>query len=232
MRSTSSIITWFPGRNATYAKGIHALFEGLISMNILVLLCAALLISGCSAIWQAGVYDSDTNGWTFEAPKAGLDFEGRYTYRCGDEEISVWSTVAKVRLVAMGPPIIPMFPFLFWMDLASTGQVSPDGKPIIDNRLTVRMAIKSANTTQDLAKPDVSVVLPATGQHLAFENRTDEISESTGKITKRTIRLIYPVEMKTTDRYSVEFRNILKSCGVPSLEFSKRIQTRYRPLGG
>jgi hypothetical protein len=139
--------------------------------NSLVLLCAALLISGCSAIFQAGVYDSDTKGWSFEEPATNPDFEGKYTYKCGDEEISVWSTVAKVRLVAVGPPIVPIFPFLFWEDVAATGQVNPDGKPVIDNRRYVRMAIKSTNTTQDLSKPDVSVVVPVTGQHLAFEDR-------------------------------------------------------------
>ena len=194
-------------------------------------LAVAEILCGCATVRQAAIYEPDSKGWSIERPTRDWIYESKYTYWCGDEEISVWSTVAKERLVSIGPPIVPIIPFLMWVDRGETPKPSTDNKtPPIDNRLVVAISVKSQNTTIELRRLNVSIDIPSTGQRLSYDDRIDSIVEFSGKIARREARFTFPIQMRDAEKFVLEFDGVLKTCNVPALDFTKEIRTKYSPL--
>jgi len=194
-------------------------------------LAVAATLCGCATVRQAAIYEPDSKGWSIERPIRDWIYESKYTYWCGEEEISVWSTVAKDRIVAIGPPFIPIIPSLFWVERGEAPQPSTNNKtPPIDNRLVVAISVKSQNTTIELRRLNVSIDIPSTGQRLLYDDRVDSIVELSGKIARRDTRFTFPIQMRDAEKFILEFDGVLKTCNVPALDFTKEIRTIYSPL--
>lgn len=199
--------------------------------KLIAALVVAATLSGCATLKQAAIFEPDSKGWSIERPIGDWIYESKYTYWCGEEEISVWSTVAKNRIVAVGPPFIPIFPLLFWVEQGQLPQPSTNTKtPTIDNRLSIAISVKSQNTTLELRRLNVSVVIPSTGQRLSYDDRVDSIVELSGKIARRETRFTFPIQMRDAEKFVLESEGVLKTCNVPALDFTKEIHTIYSPL--
>lgn len=198
--------------------------------NIATIVFISLLVSGCSGIIQIGIYSSEDHGWSYEEPDTYFGIPGKYSYACSKGKASVLSTMYGTRIIAIGPPLIPIIPVFIWSDAVETDEEDENGQLITDNRLTVTVILKSIDTTHKLSSPDISIVIPESGRRIHYISRTDGIIENEGVIEERTINLIYPIDMKEIDSYVVEFGDILHSCSIPPLMLSKDTRTRYIPL--